>query len=145
MVHFQTTPSNLWTFYHFFGSNFFISFYDSNSQKIYPSEIISVPENYLTNVYFGEATAGYAVITQKNDINVFPSIGEVSSLAINHNLNSSIFNIQVYNATNELIIPDEIEIVDENNIVVYLDEPEQIFVLINSSTYVEEPTLDTDI
>jgi hypothetical protein len=28
---------------------------------------------------------------------------------------------------------------------VYLDEPEQIFVLINSSTYVEEPTLDTDI
>ena len=132
-VFFQPTASSIWSFQQFFGTRFFISLYDSDGKKIQPSSIVSDFSIYTTNVYFDEPTAGYAVLTTVDMLNIFPSVGPVTSLSINHNLDTVNFNIQIFDAANEVIVPDGVEVVDENNINVYLDEPTQIFVLLTPS------------
>lgn len=142
VVFFQPTASNVWSFQQFFLTRFFISFYDNNGKKLYPNRIIRDFSNYTTMVYFEEAVAGYAVLTTVDLMNIYPSVGPVSSLSINHNLNTLNFNIQIFDAANEILIPDRVEIVDENNITVHLNDPDQIFVLLTPSD-VETPLPNT--
>lgn len=129
-VHFQPTTSNVWTFQQFFGTKFFISFYDENGEKIFPSEVISDSSIYTTYAYFNEPVSGYCVLTTVELVNIFPSMGPVNSLSINHGLNTVNLNYQIFNGDNEIIVPNEVEIIDENNILVTLEENEQIFVLL---------------
>lgn len=141
-VHFQPTASSLWTFQQFFGTKFFISFYNENGEKIFPSEVISNPSIYTTYAYFAEPTSGYCVLTVAEEDNVFPSMGPVTTMTINHGLNTLNLNVQVFNSDSEIIVPDEVVVLDENNIRVDLSDSEQIFVLLSPSA-VETALPDT--
>lgn len=131
-IHNQNTPSDTWYINHSMGSNLIINAYDNNNNKIYPNEIYLASSSQAI-AYFEEEVYGYAVVSLTDELNVYHSMGSVTDWTINHALGSSKINVHVYDLLGYEIIPNGVEIVDDDNVRLTFEEDTTVDVIIRLS------------
>lgn len=127
------TPSTTWEVNHTLNSDkVFVTIYDEDKNKIYPSNIEIIDENNLTCT-FKNNVSGYCIISNVNDLNVYYSRDEVESLIINHPYTNPYVVIQVFDAELNQIFPENITFMGSNSLKVSFESPLEFIVLIREA------------
>jgi hypothetical protein len=128
-LHIQSTAATMWSVTHSLEYDYpSVTVYDGSDKIIIPDEITRVSNNRLT-ISFASAETGNAHI----------SVGGISNLAgdrylhtqssvsnnwvISHNLNWQYVNIDVYDANNQLLIPQSVTATDANTTTIVFAAP----------------------
>jgi hypothetical protein len=128
-LHIQSTAATTWSVTHSLEYDYpSVTVYDNTDKIIIPDEITRVTNNTLT-ISFASAESGNAHI----------SVGGISNLAgdrylhtqssvsnnwvISHNLNWQYVNIDVYDANNQLLIPQSVTATDEDTTTIVFVTP----------------------
>lgn len=128
-VFIRELPSTTWFVNHGISGEFFLSVYDINNRKIYPKEIYFVSGTQVI-VEFEDAVSGYVVLTTSEESLTFYSLGQVTEWEIEHNLESELLNIQVYDTESDLIIPQDVIYVNQNTTKIIFGEPTEAFAVV---------------
>jgi hypothetical protein len=119
-LHVQNTASTNWVVNHNLEYNYpSVIIYDVNNKVIIPEEIIRVTNNQLT-ITFASAESGNAHIsvggisTGQADRFLYTQAITASTWTINHGLNYKYVNINVYDDSDEMLLPQHIVATDQN-------------------------------
>lgn len=109
----QASPATTWNITHNLNNRYLdVKVYDSSNNLIIPQTISATSVNAMT-LTFETAESGYVVLMVGS---VFTTSLGVTTIDINHNLLSKHVHVTIYNASSEVIIPQEILAIDTNNL-----------------------------
>lgn len=128
-VFIREIPSTTWFINHGISGEFFLSVYDIDSRKVFPKEIYFVSGTQVI-VEFEEEMSGYVVLTTSEDSLTFYSLGEVTEWEIEHNLESELLNVELYDVENDNIIPNDVTNISLNKIKITFGEPTEAFAVV---------------
>jgi hypothetical protein len=120
----QTTPATTWTFKHNLGQRYPIfQVFDSNGSVILPSQITTIDINNAT-ITFPSNQTGKVIAslgTGPGGLSQYFSSNDTWSLA--HNLSSDYPIVTIWDTNRNIIFPQRIESIDNNNIKIYFSTP----------------------
>jgi len=113
-----------WVVSHNLGSQYVsVTCYDSSDEIIIPDSIVATDVN-TTTITFSTSRTGKAVVipnsgtTTNNSSYLHTQSGASASWSVDHSLNDSYPVVQVYDSSDDVIIPSTIEIVDADNLTI---------------------------
>ncbi|MFW6377481.1 MAG: hypothetical protein ACOCZ5_02430 [bacterium] len=136
------TASDVWEINHnmsLFG--FIVDVYDTDNNKIKPSKIELIDYNNI-RIEFNEPTKGRALITFRS---TFSALQSGSDVTYTHNLGTKDLLITLYDQNYQEIIPDKIELLDDNTLNITNEGSINFFVYIKRSSYIEPEYEELDI
>lgn len=123
----QASPINIWCIPHGFGDlNVTVQFYDLFGKQIIPDSITNIEPN-TTEAFFQTPQTGRAkVVVMRNRINSVSSYTHnqtfISNIwLVNHNMRDRSPILACYDLSGNYLIPNDVLIVDENNLTVTFD------------------------
>ncbi len=129
-----------WEVEHYLGyDGIFVDVYDLNWNRIKPEKINVIDDNNC-EISFKTSTSGYVLIKEIGDIqtkqteesyHIIESYTNTQNVTINHNLNGKWVIIHTYDTDMNRIIPETINIVDENNIFIEFETEKDFHAVIN--------------
>lgn len=128
---YQTVAATTWSFNHNMVEQYpTVTVYNDLNEVVQPTKIVAVDSSSL-DIYFGIPTAGTAVAvvggvatTQEAGYNrVLEQTLSATTWSFTHNLGNKYPQVSVYDSSDELIIPGKLEAVDQNNLIIYFDNP----------------------
>jgi hypothetical protein len=128
-LHIQSTAATTWSVTHSLEYDYpSVTVYDGSDKIIIPDEITRVSNNRLT-ISFASAESGNAHISVggisnlAGDRYLHTQSNVSSSWVISHNLNWQYVNIDVYDANNQLLIPQSVTATDANTTTIVFAAP----------------------
>ena len=128
-LHIQSTAATTWSVTHSLEYDYpSVTVYDGSDKIIIPDEITRVSNNRLT-ISFASAESGNAHISVggisnlAGDRYLHTQSSVSSSWVISHNLNWQYVNIDVYDANNQLLIPQSVTATDEDTTTIVFAVP----------------------
>jgi hypothetical protein len=125
----QSVAANTWTFVHNLNTRYpLIQVYDTTYNQITPQYVSSSTADTVI-IGFGIATAGYAVASSGGTLYVTGSnvildqAVAAATWSFTHNLNTQYPIFQVFDSTNEVIIPERIVATDATSSLFYFPSP----------------------
>ncbi len=121
--HNEAAPSTTWTINHNLGTQFVnIKCYDASNSLVLP-DVIAATSTTVTTVTFSVAIAGNAFVTIGGGDGLFAVVNQAAPATtwnIAHNLNTEYADITVYDSSNNVVIPDSITVIDQDNLTIIL-------------------------
>jgi hypothetical protein len=128
-LHSQSAASTTWTVNHNLEYDYpSVTIYDVNNKVIIPDEITKVSNNQLT-ITFASAESGNAHISVggisnlSGDRYLFSQSTSASVWTINHGLNYKYVNINVYDSSDEMLLPQIIKATNVNTTTITFATP----------------------
>lgn len=125
----QPTPANTWSFSHGINSRTpVVELYDSNYNAIIPTRIFN-PGPFATNIYFDVTQSGFAIISTGGVLSVTGSNSVLNQTvaattwSFEHNLQTQYPVFTIYDANNDVIIPQRINVVSTSSADIYFSTP----------------------
>lgn len=131
IIFIQNNPETIWDIYHqMYSYNIIVQCYNSNSERVWPASIVAINSG-LIRVTFGEDITGFALLERRGDF-LSNQNSPISNWNINHILNQKNV-ISQYQTTNyETMMPDNINLKNENVIETDFSTPLKGYGLIKS-------------
>jgi hypothetical protein len=128
-IHTQAVAANTWTFNHNLNTlTPLLQVYDLGYEQIIPNEIVSI-NAFTSEIRFDYTQAGYAVASTGGGLIVTGSTAKLIQTApattwsFAHNLGSKYPGFEVFNESDDVVIPAGIHVIDENNAEIYFAIP----------------------
>jgi len=125
----QSIAANTWSFSHGVGSRTpIVQAYDNNYDQIIPTRIFS-PTPFQTNLYFDVAELGYAIIstggtvTASGSNSILTQASPATTWSFNHNLGTKYPVFTIFDASDNVIVPQRIFAQDSASAFVYFSSP----------------------
>ena len=125
----QSVAAVTWSFTHNLNTRTpLVQVYDSSYQQITP-QYVSASNGSVVEIGFGIATAGFAVASTGGTLYVTGSnvildqSVAATTWSFNHGLNTQYPVFQVFNTSNEVIVPEVIKAVDSASALIYFPTP----------------------
>lgn len=125
----QSVAAPTWSFTHNLNTYTpLIQVYDSSYNQLIPNVIVGVTPN-LAQIRFDYSQSGYAVASNGGGLTVSGSTAQLNqsvaalTWSFAHNLNSKYVNFEVYDSSDFVVIPANIQVVDSNNANLYFATP----------------------
>jgi hypothetical protein len=125
----QSVAAVTWSFTHNLNTRTpLVQVYDSSYQQITP-QYVSASNGSVVEIGFGIATAGYAVASTGGTLYVTGSnvildqTVAATTWSFNHGLNTQYPVFQVFNTSDEVIVPEVIKAVDSASALIYFPTP----------------------
>lgn len=135
----KTFEDTIWEIKHNLGNDAVImEIYDEDNYKLHPDNIQIIDENNV-EVSFQSSTKGRCEIVSVGNVgssansDCFISNNTSNNFTINHGLNQNTI-IQIYDSSFNRIKPKNIQIVDDNNIEVWLEETFETYTFIRGTS-----------
>ena len=139
--------------YHGFSTrNILVSVYDFNYDQVIPARVRLTDDNNI-NVEFASLTSGHIVVAKGGHIvsgtqpvselaTFSDSFSGVTSYSASHNFNSKNVVVQVYDENDFVIIPNSIELADNNTAIVKFTSPKSGQVVIGKGGHIVSSSVD---
>ena len=125
----QSVAAATWSFTHNLNTYTpLIQAYDTSYNQLIPNVIVGVTPNEA-EIRFDYTQAGYAVASNGGGLTVSGSTAQLNQTvaaltwSFAHNLNSKYVNFEVYDSSDYVVIPANIQVVDSNNANLYFATP----------------------
>ncbi len=122
-LHTQGSTNTTWTISHSLANKYCnVRCYDASNNYVIPQTIVATDANTIT-VTFASPIAGHAFVTKAGENDGFAVVNQAVSATtwtITHSLNTFIVDVTVYDSSDEVFIPDNIVVIDQNTIQITL-------------------------
>jgi len=125
----QSVAAATWSFTHNLNTYTpLLQVYDASYNQLIPNAIVGITPN-IAQIRFDYSQSGYAVASNGGGLTVSGSTAQLNQTvgaftwSFAHNLNSKYVNFEVYDSNDFVIIPANIQVVDNNNANLYFATP----------------------
>ena len=129
VTHTQLTASTTWSFNHNLNTQTpLLQVYDLGYEQIIPNEIVSI-DLFTSEIRFTYSQSGYAVASSGGGLTVTGSTSRLTQTvaattwSFAHNLGTKYPGFEIFNSSDDVIIPAGIHAVDTNNAEIYFAIP----------------------
>jgi hypothetical protein len=125
----------------FASNNIHISVYDTNNAQIVPQSVVLTNQNTAT-IQFPSPESGYVVVSKgghlvsgslREETTVVANYSDEDVFSITHNFGTKNVFVSVYNNDDKQIIPQEVELLDDDNVQITLSNPDSGFVVVGKA------------
>jgi hypothetical protein len=119
----QTIASATWSFNHNTGQRYPIfQVFNSSGEVIIPTQIRTIDEN-SAEIIFGSAQSGTAIASLGGGNGTTQEFNNSALWTVDHNLGTDYPDVTIWDSNRNIIFPNRIESVDDNQIKVYFSVP----------------------
>jgi hypothetical protein len=119
----QTIASATWSFNHNTGQRYPIfQVFNSSGEVIIPTQIRTINEN-SAEIIFGSAQSGTAIASLGGGNGTTQEFNNSALWTVDHNLGTDYPDVTIWDSNRNIIFPNRIESVDDNQIKVYFSVP----------------------
>jgi hypothetical protein len=136
------TPSTTWNIQHNLGVQYFTtSFVDLDNKIIIPDKLEFINENNLMAIFSKEVSGRIIIIINTSDSYTFIQEIATNTWNITHNLNSQYVIPIFIDSNNEMILPSDVEFIDNNTLITTFPTTISGFAIINKGITIESNQL----